>query len=213
MAKSVGDADGVRDREDKIEFLSERAARGQPDAQELACSAIHFEQFAGAAVDLLADGGLKFHFIGLALTVRTEANRFRPKRKESGRVRFFEGPAQGAAVCDAAADFATEQIGLPDELCGVSRHRTLIDFAGRSDLLESTIAKQGDAVGEGHGLFLVMSDKKEGDADFALESLQFTLHFFAQIGVKRGERFIEKQELWAMNQGAGEGYALLLTSA
>ena len=44
-----------------------------------------------------------------------------------------------------------------------------INFARRGDLLESAVAQERDAVRESHGLFLVMSDKQEGNADFALQ--------------------------------------------
>src|SRR5271163_4798707 len=97
MAMSVRDADGVRDRENKIMFTGQRATSGQSHAQELIGAAIHFEQFAGAAVNLLADRGAKFYFVDLAFTVLAEANRFRPQRKESGAVCFFQWPAQDAA--------------------------------------------------------------------------------------------------------------------
>jgi hypothetical protein len=36
---------------------------------------------------------------------------------------------------------------------------------------------------------------------------------FAETGVQRGERFIEKQELRAIDQRAGKSYALLLATA
>src|SRR5271154_6777992 len=105
MAMSVRDADSIRDRENKVVFASDWAARGQSHAQELASSAIYFEQFAGAAVDLLANGSVKFHFVDLAFAVWAEANCFGTKRKDRGAVGFFQGPAQDAAGGDATANF------------------------------------------------------------------------------------------------------------
>ena len=210
---SVRDADSIRDRENKIVFASEWAARGQSHAQKLIGAAIDFEQFAGAAVDLLANGGAKFYFVDLAFAVRAEANRFGTKRKDRGAVSFFQWPAQDAAGGDAAANFTAEQIGLADELRCVGRGGVRVDFARRSDLLERAIAEQRDAVGESHGFFLVVRDEKKGDADFALKRFQFTLHLLAQIGIERGERFVEKQKLRAIHEGAGQSHALLLASA
>ncbi len=88
-----------------------------------------------------------------------------------------------------------------------------VDFTRRSDLFERAIAQQSDAIGEGHCFFLVVRDEKEGDANFSLQSLQFTLHLFAQIGVERRERLIEQEKLRAVHQCAGERDALLLTTA
>ena len=55
--------------------------------------------------------------------------------------------------------------------------------------------KKRDAVGEGHGFVLIVGDEEEGDADFALQRFQFALHLFAEVGVERGERFVEQQKL------------------
>jgi hypothetical protein len=38
------------------------------------------------------------------------------------------------------------------------------------------------------------------------------LHFFAEIGVKRGERLVEQKKLWAIDERAGERDALLLAA-
>src|ERR1700722_13010113 len=97
MRMSARDADRIRDGENKIVFACERSAHREAHAQQLACPAIHFEQFARAAIDLLANGGAKPHFVGLAFTVRAEADCFRSKRKKCGGVRFFYWPAQKAA--------------------------------------------------------------------------------------------------------------------
>src|SRR5271168_2092169 len=135
MARSVRDADSVRDRENKIVLAGERAASGQAHPQELIGAANHFEQFAGAAVDLLTDSGAKFDFIDLAFAVGTEANCFRPQRKDQRAVRFFQWPAQEAACGDATENSAAQQICLADELRGVSRRGMRVNFARRSDLL------------------------------------------------------------------------------
>src|SRR5579859_6649533 len=88
-----------------------------------------------------------------------------------------------------------------------------INFAWRSDLLERTIAEQRDTIGKRHGLVLIVGDKEKSNADFALQRFQFALHLFAKIGVERGERLIEQQELRTINQRASERDALLLPAA
>ena len=87
-----------------------------------------------------------------------------------------------------------------------------VDFARGSDLLEGAILEKGDAIGEGHGFVLVVSDEEKGDAEFALQGFQFALHLLAKIGIERGEGFVKKEELRAIDESASEGYALLLTT-
>ena len=58
-----------------------------------------------------------------------------------------------------------------------------------------------------------MCHKDEGDADFALQRLQFDLHLPAQIGVQSRKRFIEQQQSRTIDQRAGQRNALLLAAA
>ena len=58
-----------------------------------------------------------------------------------------------------------------------------------------------------------MGDEQEGDADFALKRFQLALHLFAQIRVERGERFVEQQQLRAIDESARQRDALLLAAA
>lgn len=70
-----------------------------------------------------------------------------------------------------------------------------VDFSRRGNLFETAVLEKGDAIGEGHGFFLIVGDKKKSDADFALKGFELALHLFTEIGVQRGERFIEKEKL------------------
>src|SRR5258708_4996444 len=54
---SFMNADGVRDRENKVVFAGKRSARGNTHAQELAVATIHFEQFTRATEELLLKCG------------------------------------------------------------------------------------------------------------------------------------------------------------
>ena len=75
------------------------------------------------------------------------------------------------------------------------------------------MAQQNHAIGDGQGLALVVGDKDKRNADFALQQLQLALHFQAQIGVERGERFIEQQQTGPVDQRPGQRHTLLLSSA
>ena len=57
-----------------------------------------------------------------------------------------------------------------------------------------------------------MGDEKKGDADIALQVLQFNLHLAAQLAVEGGKRFVQQQHRRPVDQGAGEGHALLLAA-
>ena len=102
---------------------------------------------------------------------------------------------------------------MADELSGIAGDGAGINFAGRGDLFECAVLEKRDAIGEGHGFFLIVRDKEEGDAKFALKRFQFGLHLFAEIGVECGERLVEEQELRALDEGTGKGDALLLAAA
>ncbi len=111
------------------------------------------------------------------------------------------------------ANVGLQQICVSDELRGVGGRGTVVNFARAGDLLEFSGAQQGDAIGHDHRFFLVVRDEDEGDADFALQRFEFDLHLAAQVGVERGERFVEQQQARAIHQRAGERDALLLSAA
>src|SRR5213594_2223511 len=102
------DADGVRDRENKLVFTRKRTSRGNTHTQELAAAAIHFEQLTRAAEKLLFErraeprGSVRSHIIG------RETNSLRAQR-ENGRATWpFRGPLQRAASGRAINNFAPQ---------------------------------------------------------------------------------------------------------
>src|SRR6266404_595729 len=194
-------------------LTGERTSGGNSGTQDLIAAAIDFEQLAGAAVDLLPNGSVEMYGVRKLERSNTEVNRFGSKREDSGTVSQRRFPLQRAATNHAIIDFASKQIGLSNELRRIRGGGARIDFAGRRNLFEGSVAKQSDAIGESHGLVLVVRDKEESDADFALQGLQLALHLLAQIGVERGERLIEQQELRSIDERAGESDALLLAAA
>ena len=66
-----------------------------------------------------------------------------------------------------------------------------IDVTRRAHLKTVSVAHHRDVVGHGQGFFLVMGDKDERDPRFVLQSLQFDLHFLAQLQVQRRQRLIQ----------------------
>src|ERR1035441_10256131 len=102
---------------------------------------------------------------------------------------------------------------MSDELRGVRGRRAIVDFARRGNLLQFSRAQESDAIGQDHRLFLIVSNKDEGDTYFALQSFEFNLHLAAKIRVERGEWLVEQQDARAIDERAGERNALLLSTA
>jgi len=71
----------------------------------------------------------------------------------------------------------------------------------------------GNAVGERHGFFLIVSDKKKSDSDRALQGFQFALHQLAQIGIEGGKRPRRAEKQRAIDERARKGDPLLLATA
>ena len=65
---------------------------------------------------------------------------------------------------DAVGDLGVKEIGLAYELGRVRRGWAGVDFARGGNLFEGAILEEGDAIGEGHGFVLIVSDEEESDA-------------------------------------------------
>ena len=86
----------------------------------------------------------------------------------------------------------------------------VIDGLGLSDLMHETVLHHDDEVGNAHGLFLVVRDENGGDAGFALNAADLLPGLEAQPGIEVAQRFIQQQHPGRLDQGAGDGDALLL---
>ena len=64
----------------------------------------------------------------------------------------------------------------------------------------------------GQGLGLVMGDVDGGDADLALQALELDAHLLAQLGVEVGQGLVQEQQARGLDDGAGQGDALLLAA-
>ena len=95
----------------------------------------------------------------------------------------------------AAGHLAFEHVHGADEIGDEARGRRLVDLGRRRHLHHLALVHDGDAVGHGHGLFLVVGDDHEGQAELLLQVHQLELRFLAQLLVERAERLVQQQHL------------------
>ena len=119
-----------------------------------------------------------------------------------------------AAEGEQAARFhrAGQQVGLSDEARGKARGRPFIDFLGRTDLLETPVMHDGDAVGHVQRLFLVVGNINKGNAQLFLQRLQLGLHLAAKLQIQRAQRLVQQQDVRREHHGPRDGHALALAS-
>ncbi len=116
-------------------------------------------------------------------------------------------------VAVAADHGRRHPVHQPHEVGDEQVCRSLIDVARRADLLDGPAVEDRDAVGERHGLGLVVGDIDEGDAGAPLQGLQFGAHALAQLGIEVGERLVEEQDRRLDHQRTGKRDTLLLPAA
>ena len=80
-------------------------------------------------------------------------------------------------------------------------------------LLDAPVAHDGQAVTERQRLRLVMGDEHGGEAEATVELVDLGAHLVAQAGIEVAQRFVEQDEVGSSDETAGEGDALLLTTA
>ena len=107
---------------------------------------------------------------------------------------------------------AFEQVDVADELAHQAAGGRFVDIDRRTDLGNPAQVHDGDALGHGHGLFLVVGHHHAGHPH-ALDDLdQFQLHLRAQFLVQRAHWLVKQQQLRALGQRAGQGHALALAA-
>ena len=114
----------------------------------------------------------------------------------AGRERWplREGCARDAHGFRAHADVA-DPIDGAEERCDESRAGVQINLFGRAHLLQAALVHDAQPVGERERFFLIVSDEQERDADAALDGFQLGADLLAKVGVERGERFVEQQNV------------------
>ncbi len=122
-----------------------------------------------------------------------------------GTATEFDGPRTGHGD--------REEVGVADERGGELRTRSAVQLLGGAAVLEPGAVHDGDPVGEGERLDLVVGDVQDGDfGQLAVQSGQFGEHPGAEAGVEGGERFVQEQNPGPDGQRAGDGDALLLAA-
>ena len=107
---------------------------------------------------------------------------------------------------------AVQQVVLADEAGGEPFDRSFVYVARCAFLDQFSVGDEGDTVGDGHRLFLVVGDVDEGDAHFLLDALELEAHFLPELGVQRSQWLIEQKNIALQHQRPGELHALLLAA-
>ena len=126
------------------------------------------------------------------------------------------GPAARASHGQPAfgpLDDGSEEAGLADEVGDESVRRCAIEAFRRAHLLEPSVVHDGDPVGHGERLGLIVGDVDHRDPELALELLDLELHVLAQLLVERPEGLVHEEQTRLEHHRPGERHALLLAAA
>src|SRR5882672_10536724 len=197
----------------------QRHVGGRGDLQVHAI-AEHIDAARGAEKGDAADAAREAVALRLR-AARMERDAFGPDRdRDRGRVvdrlrdRALDVPAAEhldlAAAVGGADETAGEEIGRADEAGDERVQGAEVDVLRRADLSDAAAVDHRDAVGERERLGLVVGHVNRGDADLALQPLEFAAHVVAQLRVEVGKRLVEQQQPRLMHDGARKRDALLL---
>ena len=100
--------------------------------------------------------------------------------------------------------------GLPMKRATKRLAGPLVDRLRFAHLLQAAVADDGDAVGHGHRLDLVVGDVDEGGAEPAVQLDQLEAGLGAELGVEVGQRLVHEEHLGPAHDGPGQGDALAL---
>ncbi len=109
-----------------------------------------------------------------------------------------------------AADLRLHEVRAADEIGDEGARRPLVDLARRADLLDPALRQDGDAVGQGERLGLIVGDVDGRLAEPPLQVAQLVAHLDAQLEVQVGQRLVEQEQARLQDQGPSDGDALLL---
>src|SRR5262245_13354016 len=82
------------------------------------------------------------------------------------------------------------------------RARLLVDLLRRAQLLDAAGIHDGDQIGRGHGLALVVGNVDAGVVVGLVQAAHLKSHLFAQAGIEIGEGLVEQQHVRLHDQGA-----------
>ncbi len=107
---------------------------------------------------------------------------------------------------------SVDEIRLADELRDESGARRFVEIERRSELLDAAAVHDGDPIGQGQGLLLVVGHVDHGDAEAFVQVLQLELHLGAELLVQRPEGLVHEKHRRLEDEGAGQGDPLLLAA-
>ena len=113
---------------------------------------------------------------------------------------------------DRLRRLAREQVGRPHESGHERRLRILVHLGRRADLFDAAAVEDGQAVGQGQRLVLVVGHEDERDADVLLDRLELDLHLLAELQVEGAQRLVEQEQLRPVHERAREGDPLALAA-
>ena len=87
-----------------------------------------------------------------------------------------------------------------------------VELHGRTHLFHFARREHNDAVGQGHGLHLVVRDVDHGGLQLLVQLGEFIAHLHAQRRVQVGKRLIEQEHRGLAHDGAADGHALALAT-
>jgi hypothetical protein len=88
----------------------------------------------------------------------------------------------------------------------------LINLHRPADLLDAASVHDDDAVGQRHGLDLVMRHEHHGRAQPLVQAGDLDAGAVAKLGVEVGQRFVEQEGLGLLDDGTADGHALALAA-
>ena len=108
-------------------------------------------------------------------------------------------------------DGAGKPVVFADEAGHEVPHRFLVEVLRAGDLLQAAVVEHRHPVREHHRLLLVVGDVDAGDPERPLDPANLVLHFLAEPPIEGAERLVHEHEVRLEDEGAGDGYPLLLT--
>ena len=112
----------------------------------------------------------------------------------------------------AVDDFDRQQHRLADEVGDERVGRVVVNRARVVQLNQPAVVDDGDAVGHGQRLALVVGHIHRGHAELFVQAAQFDLHVFAQFFVQRRQRFVHQQNARLEDNRPRQRHALLLAA-
>ena len=88
----------------------------------------------------------------------------------------------------------------------------VVDFPRLTDLGDPAVIHDHYPVAQGHCFGLIVCHINGGDAQTREQCVDFQAQGVAQLGVERGQRFVEQERPRTHGQRAGKGHALPLTA-